>query len=122
MKNNSIFIGIFGKSNKGKSSLINAIANQEIAIVSPEIGTTTDPVKKSMELFGIGPVVLVDTAGIDDESILGSQRMQKTIQTIEIINVAIIVLANNEFTSQEEQICNIHLRQLLRQYFIYHSQ
>ena len=122
MKERSVFIGIFGKSNKGKSSLINAIANQQIAIVSPEAGTTTDPVKKSMELFGIGPVVFVDTAGIDDESILGSQRMQKTIQTIEIINVAIIVLANNEFTSQEEQICNILQKKQIPFLFVHNKQ
>ena len=68
-------IGIFGRRNYGKSSLINFITEQNVAIVSSEAGTTTDPVKKSMELLGVGPVVWVDTAGIDDKGSLGQLRI-----------------------------------------------
>ena len=75
-------IGIFGRRNNGKSSIINVLTNQDVAIVSAMPGTTTDPVKKSMEIKGIGPVVLVDTAGIDDVGDLGEQRVKKTIQVI----------------------------------------
>ncbi len=105
MKTKRVFIGIFGKRNKGKSSLINALVNQPIAIVSPEAGTTTDPVKKTMEIFGIGPTVLIDTAGIDDEGELGKQRIEKTMQVIPTIDVAIIVLSNNEFSIEEQELC-----------------
>jgi [FeFe] hydrogenase H-cluster maturation GTPase HydF len=104
MRNQKIFIGIFGRRNTGKSSLINAIANQDIAIVSPQAGTTTDPVKKSIELFGIGAAVLVDTAGIDDSGQLGEQRIQKTKETLKTIHVAIIVLANNMFGYYEREV------------------
>ena len=98
------FIGIFGRRNTGKSSLINAIANQEIAIVSSQAGTTTDPVKKSIELFGIGATVLVDTAGIDDSGQLGEKRIKKTKETFKIIHAAIIVLTDNVFGDFEKEI------------------
>ena len=74
------FIGIFGRRNQGKSALINAIAGQDIAIVSEVAGTTTDPVKKTIEILGIGPVVLVDTAGIDDSGTdIGLQRVRSSL-------------------------------------------
>ena len=95
MKTKRVFIGIFGRRNTGKSSLINAIAQQEIAIVSPLAGTTTDPVKKSIEIFGIGPVVFVDTAGMDDEGDLGEKRIQKTQEALKTIDVAIVLSADN---------------------------
>ena len=72
-----IHIGIFGKRNAGKSSLINAIAGQPVSIVSDQKGTTTDPVKKAMELLPLGPVVLTDTPGLDDSGELGSLRIEK---------------------------------------------
>lgn len=106
MKTKRVFIGIFGRKNQGKSSLINALTRQDIAIVSPIAGTTTDPVKKSMEIFGIGPVVLIDTAGVDDDSILGQQRVSKTLNTVSTIDVAIVVVSHNEFTDYEKQICS----------------
>jgi len=84
-------IGIFGKRNVGKSSLINAITNQNISIVSEVAGTTTDAVEKSMEMLPLGPVTLIDTAGIDDNGILGEQRVKKSGQIIERTDIALIV-------------------------------
>ena len=97
-------IGIYGRTNSGKSTLINKLTGQPIAIVSDQAGTTTDPVKKSIEIFGIGPVVLIDTAGIDDTSELGKQRMDKTYQTLKEIDCAILVIADNRFGDPEEQL------------------
>jgi [FeFe] hydrogenase H-cluster maturation GTPase HydF len=104
MKTKRVFIGIFGRRNTGKSSLINAIVRQDIAIVSSQAGTTTDPVKKTIELFGIGPCVLVDTAGIDDDGYLGEKRIRKTRDTIKTIDVAIVLCADNHFGSYENSI------------------
>lgn len=97
-------IGIYGRTNSGKSTLINKLTGQPIAIVSEQAGTTTDPVKKSIEIFGIGPVILIDTAGIDDPSELGKQRVEKTYQTLKQIDCAILVLADNQFGEPEEQL------------------
>ncbi|HPT52032.1 MAG TPA: GTP-binding protein, partial [Bacteroidales bacterium] len=104
MKTKRVFIGIFGRRNKGKSSLINALAGQEIAIVSEMAGTTTDPVKKTIEIFGIGPTVLIDTAGIDDTGSIGKKRIQKTNETLKIIDVAILLIADNQFSTDEENL------------------
>lgn len=87
-----IYIGIYGGVNSGKSSLINRLSGQNTAIVSPERGTTTDPVKKLMELDGIGPAVLIDTAGVDDDTALASSRVGKTLQTLDIVDMAVLVL------------------------------
>lgn len=97
-------IGIYGRTNSGKSTLINKLTGQHIAIVSEQAGTTTDPVKKSIEIFGIGPVILIDTAGIDDTSDLGKQRVEKTYQTLKEIDCAILVIADNQFGKPEEQL------------------
>lgn len=86
-----VHIGIFGKRNVGKSSILNALTKQDISIVSPTAGTTTDPVEKSMELLPLGPVVFVDTAGIDDTGALGLQRVEKTKKIIDRIDLAIVV-------------------------------
>ncbi len=85
-----IHIGIFGKRNVGKSSILNALTKQDISIVSETAGTTTDPVEKSMELLPLGPVLFVDTAGIDDEGALGLKRVEKTKKIIDRIDLAII--------------------------------
>lgn len=97
-------IGIFGRRNNGKSTLINFLAGQEIAIVSDVAGTTTDPVKKSFEITGFGPVILIDTAGIDDIGELGEKRIQKTIQIIKVIDLAILVITENVIGEFEHQL------------------
>lgn len=97
-------IGIFGRRNKGKSSLINCLAEQEVAIVSNEPGTTTDPVKKSMEISDIGPVVMIDTAGTDDTGELGKKRVKRTREVIKTIDLGILVLAENRFDKEEASI------------------
>ena len=97
-------IGIYGRRNNGKSSLINCLAGQDIAIVSDHAGTTTDPVKKSFEITGFGPVILVDTAGIDDSGELGEKRIERTLRTLEIIDLALLVITNNSWGDFEEDL------------------
>lgn len=97
-------IGIYGRTNSGKSTLINKLTGQSIAIVSSQAGTTTDPVKKSIEIFGVGPVVLIDTAGNDDTSELGKQRVEKTYQTLKEIDCAILVVADNHYGEPETKL------------------
>lgn len=97
-------IGIYGRRNNGKSSLINTLAGQDIAIVSDFAGTTTDPVKKSFEITGFGPVILVDTAGIDDEGELGGKRVSKTLDSIKTIDLALLVITNNMFGFFETEL------------------
>ena len=89
-----LHIGIYGRRNNGKSSLINAITGQNISLVSDFAGTTTDPVYKSMELHGIGPVVFIDTAGFDDEGELGQMRVERTLDAVDKTDIAIVVLSN----------------------------
>jgi len=97
-------IGIYGKRNNGKSSLINMLAGQNVAIVSDFAGTTTDPVKKSFEITDFGPVILIDTAGIDDTGELGAKRVEKTLESINHIDLAILVLANNSWGEHEDML------------------
>ncbi len=99
-------IGIFGRRNNGKSSLINIIAGQDTAIVSEVAGTTTDPVKKSIEIPGIGHVIFIDTAGIDDSGELGTKRIKKTLDNIKIIDLALIILIDNTLSVYEEKLVN----------------
>jgi len=113
-------IGLFGRRNSGKSSLINALARQEIAIVSEIPGTTTDPVKKSIEIPGLGACVLVDTAGIDDTGELGGKRIAKTQSTLKIIDLAIVVISGNQFNTFEEQLID-DLRNYGVPFFILHN-
>ena len=100
------FIGIFGRRNSGKSSLINQLTGQDIAIVSDKPGTTTDPVSKSVEIFGIGPVILIDTAGIDDAGELGEKRIKKSLEVIKKVDCAILLISENLFTDFEQNLIN----------------
>ena len=97
-------IGIFGRRNNGKSSLINALTGQDTAIVSEVAGTTTDPVKKSIEIAGIGPAVVIDTAGIDDSGELGNKRILRTKDMLKLIDLAILVVAGNDFDEPEKEL------------------
>src|SRR5512140_2075559 len=97
-------IGIYGRRNSGKSSFINALAGQDVAIVSDHAGTTTDPVKKSFEITGFGPVILVDTAGIDDSGELGEKRIERTLRTLETIDLAILVVTGNLWGDYENDL------------------
>jgi [FeFe] hydrogenase H-cluster maturation GTPase HydF len=113
-------IGIFGRRNSGKSSLINLLTGQQIAIVSDTAGTTTDPVKKSIEIFGIGPCVLIDTAGIDDEGELGCQRVEKSMKVLEEIDCAILVLTENRIDEPEKQLIS-RMKALAVPFLIVHN-
>lgn len=103
-KNIKPHIGVFGRRNVGKSSLINRLVQQNTAIVSQQAGTTTDPVKKSVEIFGIGPCVLIDTAGIDDTGALGALRIEKSIKTIAQIDLAILLSSHNIWGKYEQNL------------------
>jgi [FeFe] hydrogenase H-cluster maturation GTPase HydF len=103
-RDNKPHIGIFGRRNYGKSSLINALTGQDIAIVSDVAGTTTDPVKKSIEIAGIGPAILVDTAGIDDSGVLGEKRIAKSKEILKVIDMAILVISGDQFDDEEKHL------------------
>ena len=87
-----VHIGFFGVRNAGKSSVVNAVTGQKLSLVSDVKGTTTDPVKKAMELLPIGPVVIIDTPGIDDEGELGEMRVRRTMQVLEQTDIAVLVI------------------------------
>ena len=97
-------IGIFGRRNNGKSSFINSLAGQDIAIVSDVPGTTADPVRKSMELPGIGPAILVDTAGIDDSGDLGTKRVNRSLAALRTVDMAILLITENSFGQYEQDL------------------
>lgn len=97
-------IGFFGRRNVGKSSLINLLTGQQVAIVSPTAGTTTDPVRKSMEIGGVGAVVLIDTAGLDDVGDLGRQRVEKSLSVLAEVDLAVLVYTPGGWGEVEEQV------------------
>jgi len=113
-------IGIFGKRNSGKSSLINALAGQEVAIVSDVAGTTTDPVSKNMEIGGLGAVVLIDTAGIDDEGMLGEKRIARSREVIKTIDLAILLITSNTLGDFEYGLID-EFNKLDVPYFVVHN-
>lgn len=105
-----LHIGIFGRRNVGKSSLLNAITRQQVAIVSEQAGTTTDPVEKPMELLPFGPVLFVDTAGVDDEGALGGQRVARTRAVLDRVDLGVLVAENGRWGPFE-----LHLLEELNQ-------
>ena len=101
-KANRVHIGFFGRCNAGKSTLINMLTDQPVSLVSEVAGTTTDPVSKSMEILPLGPVVITDTAGIDDTTELGALRMEKTEEVVKKINLAVYVLRTDEEPTSDD--------------------
>ena len=113
-------IGIFGRRNNGKSSLVNALAGQEVSIVSDVPGTTTDPVRKTMEIPGLGPVMFIDTAGIDDIGGLGEQRIARTREVVKTIDLAILIITRNTFGEFEKSLVT-EFQQLDIPFFVVHN-
>ena len=104
LKSNRLHIGIFGRTNVGKSSLLNKVANQSISIVSDVAGTTTDVVEKSMELLPLGPVTFLDTAGLDDNTLLAKKRIEKTFKIINRCDIAVVVCDYNGIGKYETEL------------------
>ena len=98
-----LHIGIFGRRNAGKSSVINALTGQDLAIVSDTKGTTTDPVQKSMELLPLGPVVMIDTPGIDDVGALGQERIRRAYRVLNKTDIALLVVDAEQGMSPEDE-------------------
>lgn len=110
-KANRVHIGFFGRCNAGKSTLINMLTDQPVSLVSEVAGTTTDPVSKSMEILPLGPVVITDTAGIDDTTELGALRIEKSEEIIKKINLAVYVLRNDEAPTADDMMWLNKLKQ-----------
>ena len=104
-------IGIFGRTNAGKSSLMNVLTGQQMAVVSDIKGTTTDPVRKSMELLPIGPVTFIDTPGLDDDSELGEERMKKMEEVLRKVDVALYVLPAGEEPRESDKETLLHIKE-----------
>lgn len=111
---NRLHIALFGRRNVGKSSIVNAITNQELSLVSDTKGTTTDPVFKSMELLPLGPVVIVDTAGLDDEGALGELRIEKTYEVMDKTDIALLVFTgeNTDFSMEKTWFSHLTKRNI----------
>lgn len=119
---NRIHIGFFGKRNSGKSSLVNAVTGQNIAIVSDVKGTTTDPVYKAMELLPMGPVMIIDTPGIDDEGYLGELRVKKTRQVINKTDIAVLVTdAAAGISKEDEELIRLFEEKKIRYIIVYNK-
>lgn len=118
-----VHIGFFGRRNAGKSSVVNAVTGQELAVVSDVKGTTTDPVQKAMELLPMGPVVIIDTPGIDDEGSLGEQRVRKTKQILNKTDVAVLIVDKTVgMTSVEEELLGIFQEKKIPYVVVYNKQ
>ena len=121
---NRLHIGVFGKTNSGKSSLINAFTGQEVSIASNVAGTTTDPVYKAMEIHPLGACTIIDTAGFDDESELGAKRVEKTRLAAEKTDIAVMVFSaevdssvSDMTANREENKSELNNMELLKKYF-----
>lgn len=109
---NRLHISLYGKRNSGKSSLINGITGQHIALVSNVPGTTTDPVLKAMEIPGIGPCLLIDTAGFDDDGHLGEMRVEKTKQSLEKTDIALLLFDDLDFSKEQQWLTELKKRKI----------
>lgn len=117
-----LHIGFFGMRNAGKSSVVNAVTNQELSVVSDVLGTTTDPVKKAMELLPLGPVVIIDTPGLDDEGTLGEMRVQKAKEVLAKTDVAILVVDATKGKSElDEELLSIFKERKLPHIVVYNK-
>ena len=117
-----LHIGFFGLRNAGKSSVVNAVTNQELSVVSDILGTTTDPVKKAMELLPLGPVVIIDTPGLDDEGTLGEMRVQKAKEVLAKTDIAILVVdAQKGKSDLDEELLNIFNERKLPHIVVYNK-
>ncbi len=116
-----LHIGFFGMRNAGKSSLVNAVTGQELAVVSDVKGTTTDPVKKAMELLPLGPVVIIDTPGLDDEGALGQKRVEKARQILSHTDIAVLVVDATVGMSRQDRELEEHLKQKKTPYLIVYN-
>ena len=118
-----LHIGFFGLRNAGKSSLVNAITNQELSLVSDVLGTTTDPVRKAMELLPLGPVVIIDTPGLDDEGILGEARVKRARQVLNTVDIAILVTdaGKEELTLLEKELIELFLTKNIPYIIVYNK-
>jgi small GTP-binding protein len=113
LKSMRLHIGIFGKTNVGKSSFLNRITNQDISIVSDIAGTTTDVVEKSMELLPVGPVTFLDTAGINDLTELGKERIEKTLKVLNRTDIAIILCDFNGIDNFEKDLIRKPIKKII---------
>lgn len=119
---NRVHIAFFGRRNAGKSSLVNAITGQETAVVSPIAGTTTDPVYKAMELLPLGPVMIIDTAGLDDEGELGELRIKKTQQVLNKTDVAILTIDSEEGIQQcDKELLELFIKKEIPYVIVYNK-
>lgn len=109
---NRVHIGIFGRTNSGKSSLINALTGQQAALVSSHCGTTTDPVFKAMEIHGIGPCVFIDTAGFDDTGLLGGLRVRATLEAVKKTDIALLVLTGVPDASEQSWLKRLQAQKI----------
>lgn len=119
---NRIHIGFFGRRNAGKSSVVNAVTGQELSIVSDVKGTTTDPVTKAMELLPLGPVLIIDTPGFDDEGKLGEQRIKKTKQVLNKTDIALLIIdATVGMTKSEHELIDIFRNKNINYLLVYNK-
>ncbi len=117
-----LHIGFFGMRNAGKSSVVNAVTNQELSVVSDVLGTTTDPVKKAMELLPLGPVVIIDTPGLDDEGTLGEMRVQKAKEILAKTDIAILVVdAQKSKSDLDKELLKIFIERKLPHIVVYNK-
>ena len=107
-----VHIAVFGRCNAGKSTLVNRITGQDLSIVSPIAGTTTDPVQKAIEINGLGAAIIIDTPGLDDNTTLGSERVQRTAKVLDKTDIAVVLLTDSELSAEERIIEECRVREI----------